>query len=162
MDEATKTAAEGFAATAAQAGWMRLAHVLGVIMYAGGLLTVAKMMGSLVKLDPPLRAGGATAARKAYFGCALPGLLLLLATGLYVALTDPEGKQFLTQGYFHIKLLAAFLILAVDHMLIMRPLKALTREDMNTEGQEGLYKAGFWMATLLILVVLIALFIVKK
>jgi uncharacterized membrane protein len=161
QQEAIKTAQEA-ATAAAAAGWFKLAHVLGVIAYAGGVLFTAKMMGSLVKLDPPIRAGAAAAARKAYLGVAMPGLLLLLGTGLYTAILDTEGKGYFKQGYFHIKLLAAFLVLIVDHMLVMKPLKALTREDMNTEGQEGLYKAGFWMTSLLLLVVLLALFVVRK
>lgn len=165
QDEALK-AAQDAASTAASAaaagGWFRLAHVLGVVAYGGGILFTAKMMGHLVKLEPALRTGAAIAARKAYMGIALPGLLLLLGTGLYTAITDTEGKGYFKQGYFHIKLLAAFLILIVDHMLVMKPLKALTREDMNTEGQEGLYKAGFWMTSLLLMVVLLALYIVRK
>jgi uncharacterized membrane protein len=162
MDETTTKTAQDVAAAAAQAGWFNLAHVLGVIMYAGGLLCAAKMMGHLVKLEPPVRAGGAVAARKMYYGVAFPGLLLALGTGVYTIIMDPAGKQFLHQGYFHIKLLAVLLVVAVDHMLVMRPLKALTREDTNTEGQEGLYKAGYWMVTLLILVILLALYVVKK
>jgi len=161
QQEAIKVA-QDTAATAAAAGWFRLAHVFGVMAYGGGILFTGKMMSILVKMDPPIRAGAAGAARKAYLGIALPGLLLLLGTGLYTAILDTENKGYFKQGYFHIKLLAAFLVLMVDHMLIMRPLKALGREDMNTEGQEGLYKAGFWMAALLFLVVLLALYVVRK
>ncbi|HEU4394990.1 MAG TPA: hypothetical protein VFS92_05445 [Planctomycetota bacterium] len=162
MEEQAVQTGKDIAAQAAAAGWFNLAHVLGALMYVGGLLTVSAMMSSLVKLEPPMRAGGAVSARKAYFSCAFPGLLLLLGAGVYTLIMDPQGKQFFSQGYFHMKLGGAVFLLAVDHMLVMRPLKALTREDLNIEGQEGLYKAGFWMVTLLVLVVLAALYIIRK
>jgi uncharacterized membrane protein len=162
MEEGTVEIVRGTVERAAAAGWLRLAHVFGVVAWAGGVLTVSRLLGGIVRAEEPARQTMAALSRRVYLGIAFPGLLLLLGAGLYILIADPEGHEYLKQPYMHIKLTVVLLLLVVDHMLVMRPLKALAKGGADPAGQEGLYRAGFWMYSLLLLVVLIALFVVRR
>jgi uncharacterized membrane protein len=150
------------AARAAEAGWFRMAHVLGAVVYLGGSFTASRLLGLLAKSGDSVRSAAAGMGRRVYLTLTLPAGLLLVGTGLYMAIADPDGVGYWKKPWFHMKLTLAVLIVMVDHLLVMRPLKALAKGGADPKSQEGLYRAGFWLLALLSFALLMALFVIRK
>ena len=162
MEPETTQAVKDAASQAAAAGWMRVAHVLGAMIYGGGVLVVAKMLAGLARLDPKARPPAAGAVRKVYLGVVFPGLLMLLLAGLHTLFADPTGAEYFKQPWFHMKLTVALLILIVDHMMVGRPLKGFAKGTADPRTQESMYAAPFWILALLICSLTVALFVIRK
>jgi uncharacterized membrane protein len=162
METEATQAVRDAASQAAAAGWVRLAHVLGAMIYGGGLLVVAKMLAGLARVDPKARPPAAAALRRVYLGLVFPGLLVLLLAGLHTAFMDPAGAEYLKQPWFHMKLTVALLILIVDHMMVGRPLKGFAKGTADPRTQESMYAAPFWILALLIFALTVALYVIRK
>ena len=162
MDPALQQKAAEVAATAAAAGWFRMAHVFGALVFLGGSFSAARLLGLLIRAEDSVRASSAAMGRKVYLTLTLPAGLLLVGTGIYTLATDPQGVHYFTQPWFHVKFTMAILILMVDHLLVMRPLKVLAKGGPDPRSHEGLYRAGFWMLGLLTFVLCLALFVLRK
>jgi uncharacterized membrane protein len=150
------------AATAADAGWFRMLHVLGALVFLGGSLSAARLLGFLINADEKVRAGAAVLGRKVYLTLTLPAGVLLIGSGIYTLVTDPREVHYFKQPWFHVKFTMAILILVVDHLLVMKPLKALAKGGPDPRASAGLYRAGFWMMGLLTFVLCLALFVLRK
>ena len=162
MDPALQQQAAEMAEKAAAAGWFKMMHVLGAIVFLGGSFTAARLLGMLITADGTIRQAAAALGRRVYITLTLPAGLLLLGAGIYLAVKDPQGVGYFKQGWFHVKLLAAILILIVDHLLVMKPLKALAKGGPDPRAHAGLFRAGFWMLGLLTIVMSTALFVLRK
>lgn len=147
---------------ASDAGWIRMLHVLGAIAFLGGSLTAARLLGHLVRAEERVRTASAAMARRVYLTLTFPAAILVLGTGIYTLVKDPDGVGYMKQGWFHMKLTVVILILMVDHLLVMRPLKALARGGADPRSSEGLYRAGFWMLGLLSFGLCLSLFVLRK
>jgi uncharacterized membrane protein len=162
MDPELPQKAAEVAATAADAGWFKMLHVLGALVFLGGSFSAARLLGLLIKAEATVRTSAAAMARKVYITLTLPAGVLLVGTGIYTLVTDPGQVGYMKQGWFHMKLTIVTLILMVDHLLVMRPLKALARGGADPRASEGLYRAGFWMLGLLSFALCLALFVIRK
>jgi uncharacterized membrane protein len=144
------------------ASWMRLAHVLGIIVFLGGSLSGARLLGLLAKADETTRTATAALGRKVYLSLTLPAGILFLITGLHLAFADPWKVDYFHQDWFILKLVLVATILLVDHLLVLRPLKRMAREPREGAAQAALAGAGFWLLGLLYVCVLAALFVFRK
>src|SRR5690349_21613013 len=149
MDPALPQKAAEAAATAADAGWFRMLHVLGALVFLGGSFSAARLLGILIKAEDPVRTAAAAMGRRVYLTLTFPAGVLLVGTGIYTLVTDPQGVHHFKQPWFHVKFTMALLILIVDHLLVMKPLKALSKGGPDPRSSAGLYRAGFWMLGLL-------------
>jgi len=152
------------ATVAAVPGWLVGLHVLGVIVYAGGIVSVSRLVSLAACGDDGPRAALASAARRVYLGTCLPGAVAMLATGVYLLVADPGGKRYLhdPSGYFHMKLTLAVLLLGVDHAGL-RLMKALARgtPGADADGRRVLLRLLHAAVIALVAGVLVALFVVK-
>ena len=162
MDPALQQKAADIAAEAAAAGWFKMLHVLGALVFLGGSFSAARLLGLLIKADDSVRASAAALGRKVYVTLTLPAGILLVGAGLYLLIKDPQGVGYFKQPWFHVKFTIALLILIVDHLLVMKPLKALAKGGVDPRTSAGLYRAGFWMLGLLTFVLCLALFVIRK
>jgi len=148
------------AAAPAVPGWLLLAHVLGVIGYAGGVLAVSRLLVLVARSEPSLRASAAALGRRVYLSLVLPAAVLLFGSGIYLLVADPAGKGYMKQGYFHMKLTLVLILMIVDHLLVLRPLKDLAKGG-TAEGKAGLFAAGHAAVALLVSAILMALFVLR-
>jgi uncharacterized membrane protein len=160
--ETTVAEAKDAAALAGQVGWVRLFHVFGAVAYLGGILAVSRILALLPSAEEALRRGAASLARRAYLTVALPGLVVLLLAGLHTAFADPLGRGYFRQPWFHMKLTLVVLLLAVDHLLLLRPLKAVARGEGEGAVPGPLVRVAFWMIGLLAFALLLTLFVLRK
>jgi len=154
-------AVKGAADAAAAGGWPRLFHVFGAVAYIGGILAVSRLLALLPSTEAGPRASAAALARRVYLTVALPGLVVLLLAGLHTAFADPREQHYFRQPWFHMKLTVVLLLLVVDHLLVLRPLKALARGEGDPQAHAALYRAAFWIVGLLTFVLLMALFVFR-
>lgn len=156
--QAVRDAAEG----ASAAGWFRVAHVLGAIVYAGGVLVTARLLGLLARAEPAVRQPAAALVRRVYLWIVAPALLVLLLAGLHTAFADPQNVGYWRQPWFHMKVTVAFLVLVVDQLLVMRPLKGLAKGTADPKAQEGMYLAAFWILAPLMFAIAVSLYVIRK
>lgn len=114
-------------------GWLLAAHLLGVVAWAGGLLVLTRALWAVVALQPDAREAAAGALRRGYLTVVFPGSLLAILTGLYLLIGDPGEQTYMKQGWMHVKLTLLLLLMAAEHVMVMRPLKALSRGTMSGE-----------------------------
>jgi uncharacterized membrane protein len=162
MEPETAAKAAEVAVKANEAGWFRMAHVLGALVYFGSVMAAARLLGPLGRAEAGTRAATASMLRTVHLTLTFPAALLLLGSGIYMLVVDPAGVGYLKQPWMHIKLTVALLILAVDHLLIMKPLKGFAKGTADPAALGGLHKAGFWMLGLLAIALTTALFVVRK
>ncbi|MHC4821640.1 MAG: CopD family protein, partial [Planctomycetota bacterium] len=150
-------------APAAVPAWLLLLHVLGAVVYGGGLVALTRLLVALCKAEDPARTALATAGRKAYLMATFPGSLVLFATGLYMLLGDPAGKAYMKQGYMHVKLTLIVLLLVVDQVLVMRPFKRISKGtwsgDLPKAG--GMFLAAHLACLVCLAGILTALYVLR-
>lgn len=141
-------------------GWLKWIHVLGVVIYVGGLMALTRLIGHAVRFDAAAsRADSYRIFKRMHKFANWGGLGLMLVGGFALLVWDPAGKSYMKQGYFHMKL-TAVVILAVCDILF-------TRKLMRLEGEGPQPKAAFFrimhgVVGLALLITLAALFLVRK
>lgn len=161
MNEAMEQAKRALeSAPAGVPGWLMMLHVLGVVVYAGGVLLQARLLALVAAAAADVRASMAALARRVYLWILLPFGALMLATGVYLLVSDPGGEGYMKQGAFHMKITLVLVLMIVEHVMVLRPLKGLSR---GVEPQQGLamYRAAFPLVLLLVFAILLALFVLR-
>ena len=134
--------------------WIKAAHVLGVLLWAGGLLGLTRLLYAHGSGETPAPGGErlVAAERALYRTVCAPGLLLTLFTGIWMLHEQPA---LLKQPFMHIKLTAVALLFVVDHMAMRGPRKL-------AEGRAGGRRYGFLHGATLLLVATIAVLILVR
>jgi uncharacterized membrane protein len=139
--------------------WFPVVHLLAAIVYVGGILSAARLLGILAGADKEMRIAAAAFGRRVYLSLTLPAGLILVGTGIWLLATDPGGQAYLKHGWFHMKLTLVLLLVIVDHLLVLRPLRGLARGTLDPSGQAPLLRAAFPVIALLAMGVLLAIFV---
>jgi uncharacterized membrane protein len=141
-------------------GWLKWVHVLGVVIYVGGLMALTRLLGHAVRFDAAAsRADAYRIFKRMHKFANWAGLFLMLVAGVVLLVWDPAGKEYMKKGYFHMKLTAILALVVCDILF--------TRKLMRLEGEGEQPKAAFFrimhgVVGLTLLVTLAALFIIRK
>ena len=109
-------------------GWIKWIHVVGVFVYAGGFLTLTRMLGKAVRYESvESRTDSYATLKRMHKFVDWGGLGMMLIAGLFMLADDPAGKHYMKEGYFHMKL-TFILILLVCDFLTTKKLFALNAE----------------------------------
>lgn len=97
--------------------WLRAAHFLGIMLWAGGLLALSRLLWAhAARPTAPAATARMTAvSRRLYRGLALPGLFVVLFTGVWMLHLD---HALLKQPFMHAKLTAVALLFVGDHVCL--------------------------------------------
>jgi uncharacterized membrane protein len=140
--------------------WLKGVHVLGMVVYVGGMLTLTRMLGRAVRYESPTsRADAYRELKRMHVFVDWGGLFLMLAAGLWLLVADPLGKAYLKQGYFHLKL-TCMVVLIVCDVLLSRRLFRL-RADREPQPGAAFFKIMHGLAGLALLGALAAVFVVR-
>lgn len=138
--------------------WIKWLHVLGMVLYAGGFLALTRLMGHAVRFESEQsRADAYRVYKRMHVLVDWGGLFLMLAAGLVLLLRDPWGKEYLRQGYFHVKLTAAVVLIVCD-VLFSRKLFRLKPADRPSRA---FFSALHGVAGLALMGALLAIFVLR-
>jgi uncharacterized membrane protein len=141
-------------------GWLKWIHVLGVVIYVGGLMALTRLLGHAVRFpSAQSREDAYRIFKRMHKFADWIGLGLMLVTGLILLVWDPAGKSYMKQGYFHMKLTAVLVLLVCD-ALFTRKLFALRGE--GTQPGATFFRIMHGVVGLALLLALAALFLVRK
>lgn len=87
-------------------------HFLGLLFWMSGLLSIA-VLGKIAVQENSGKYF-ASAFRKLTFGFMLPGILLVILSGLYQVFGTSAGPVYLKQGWLHAKLTIVFVMLGLS------------------------------------------------
>ena len=139
--------------------WIKWLHVLGVILYAGGLMGLTRLLGHAVRFKgEDSRADSYRVFKRMHKFVDLGGLGILLVTGLLLLITDPWGKEYMKQGYFHMKL-TCVLVLVVCEVLFSWKLFRL--EAAGPQPKATFFRIVHGLIGLAIMGALLAIFVVR-
>ncbi|MCB0310644.1 MAG: CopD family protein [Bdellovibrionales bacterium] len=104
-------------------------HVIGIVMWLGGLMIVTRLMKlSLLAQDMPR--SGREAIARTFSSFALPGALLATLTGLFQLVVG--GVQFYMQaGWFHAKLTLVITLYVVTVVVFFSLKKFVAEQDLS-------------------------------
>lgn len=146
-------------AVAAGYRWLKWVHVLGVVIYVGGLMALTRLLGHAVRFpDAPSRTNAYRVFQRMHKFANWVGLGLMVVAGLWLLVWDPMGKHYLKQPYFHVKLTAIVVLLACD-VLFARKLFAL--EGEGTQPPATFFRVMHGIVGLALLGALAALFLIR-
>ncbi len=136
--------------------WLSAFHIVGLILWLGGLVTLARLLGHHAGLESAeARKALVSFEKKSYLMAVLPGFLLVLGTGVALLLgngmgyyMDPKGAWGAT---FHLKLTIVFILIGLDQFVFFK-MRKLHAED---EGNRGLFMALHGIIGLLFIVVVV-------
>ncbi|MHC4550891.1 MAG: CopD family protein [Planctomycetota bacterium] len=98
--------------------WAKWLHLLGVVLYAGGLLALTRLLGHAVRYEAAAsRADAYRTFKRMHVLVDWAGLVLMVGTGLWLLLADPLHKAYFKQGYFHLKLTCIVVLIVCDVLL---------------------------------------------
>jgi uncharacterized membrane protein len=139
--------------------WLKWVHVLGMVIYVGGFLTLTRLLGHAVRFEAEQsRADAYRVLKRMHKFVDWGGLALMLIAGLWLMVADPMGKQYMKQGYFHMKL-TFMVILIVADVFLSRRLFALKAE--GPQPSAVFFKVMHGVAGLMLMGALLAVFVVR-
>ena len=123
--------------------WLAGGHIIGLILWLGGLITLARLMGVHSALESTdARKALCEFERKSYFMAVLPGFLLALVTGLALLVGKGMSNYFAPGSAwgltFHIKMTLVLGLIVLDQVIAAK-MRKLHREDTGSKA--------FFMAT---------------
>ena len=111
-----------------QAPWLRWLHLLGIIVYAGGFLTLTRLLGHAVRFETvQARSDAYRVLKRMHKFVDWGGLGILVVTGLIMFVAGNADKAYFKQGYFHVKL-TAILVIVITDVFVSRKLFRLEAE----------------------------------
>jgi uncharacterized membrane protein len=139
--------------------WLKWLHVVGVFVYAGGFLTLTRMLGKAVRYESveSRRDAYATLKRMHKF-VDWGGAGLALVGGLWLLAGDPLKMEYMTKGYFHMKLTFILVLVAMD-VLTSRKMFALDPE--GEQPSPTFFRIAHGVVGLAILGIFLAIYIVR-
>jgi len=140
-------------------GWLKWVHLLGVVIYVGGLMALTRLLGHAVRFDEARsRTDSYRVYKRMHKFANWAGLLLMLVGGLWLLFWDPAGKHYLKQGYFHAKLTFVVLLLACD---VVFSRKLFRLEGEGAQPGATFFRVMHGVVGLALLGVLFAIFILR-
>lgn len=132
-------------------------HLIGIILWMGGLFQLSRHLGQHAKLEKSAEATRSAFAdweRTTYYFVSLPGLALTLGTGLYALLSN--GFAFYLTGdtwggTFHMKLLLVVILIGADQFLRYK----MTRLHDEGDGESGPFMAVHGLVALIFILLII-------
>lgn len=141
--------------------WLKMLHLLGLVIYVGGFLTLTRMLGHAVRFETATsREDAYRVLRRMHKFVDWGGLALMLVAGLWLLIADPAGKSYMRHetGYFHIKLTGVVVLLVADAVLSVRLFRL--RGDGPQPGAAW-FKVMHGIAGLALILILVAVFVVR-
>lgn len=139
--------------------WLVATHIVGLILWLGGLITLGRLLGTHVTLaSKEARDALVEFERKSYFAAVLPGFLIALVSGLTLIVMKGPALYFAPGSVwgmtFHIKLTLVLVLIVLDQLIAAR-MRKLHKEDTGNRA--------FFMAThgIIGLIMIIIVFLVK-
>lgn len=138
--------------------WILGFHIIGIIVWTGGLVTLARLLGHHAALEAPeARQALVRFEHRSYFWAILPGFLLALGTGVSMLLLKGFGHYLAPGGHwggtFHAKLTVVVLLIVFDQLVLWK-MRKLHRDDEGTRGffmmAHGVIGLLFMMAAILV------------
>lgn len=101
------------------AGWLKAIHLIGMVLWVGGLFYLTSHLGSHAELESQeAKEAFRDIERSAYYYVALPGFLIVLVTGLFGFVSAGVSHYLDTArtwgSTFHVKLTLVFLLIVID------------------------------------------------
>jgi len=138
--------------------WVVAFHIIGVIVWMGGLVTIGRLLGHHAALESEeARQALVPFERKSYQLAILPGFLLALGTGVFMLMTKGGGPaHYLSPSgpwgaTFHAKLFLVVCLIVIDQLVFWK-MRKLHRED---EGSRAFFMATHGIVGLLFICVVI-------
>ena len=138
--------------------WLASFHIIGLIVWLGGLITLGRLLGHHASLESAeARKSLIDFERKSYFFAVLPGFLVALITGLVLLMTNGGGpaNYFGSEGgwgmTFHLKMTLVIVLIVLDQ-LVGAKMRKLHSEDQGSRA--------FFMATHGIIALIMILIVV--
>ena len=130
--------------------WWRTFHVLGIILWAGGLLAISRMAAYHVAEAASVQPRFAWVEWRMYWLVTVPGAVITLVTAAGLLATGP--LDYGTLGWFHAKM-ALVGLLVILHAVLHVKLKAL--RDRPGDAKKAVFSAVHGTIGLTIIAVLI-------
>ncbi|MBI4442205.1 MAG: CopD family protein [Acidobacteria bacterium] len=98
--------------------WIIVIHLLGMVLWVGGLLVATLILAShAVESGAAAAAALTRAEQKVFRGFIHPGAAISVLTGLLLILSGPFYMQ---AGWFHVKLFLAVILVVLDLRIFFR------------------------------------------
>lgn len=136
--------------------WLLVVHLLGVIFWMGGLLILSRMLGYHVKEELAVQTRLSAIEKRLYFGALMPGLVLVLVTGVWMLVEMPE---LLKNAGFHIKL--TLVLVGIVAQFVMQKFLGSLRDEPRKVGG-GRYKILHSVLGLVLIGILVSVFVVRR
>ncbi|QDG51206.1 hypothetical protein FIV42_10780 [Persicimonas caeni] len=122
-------------------GWMASLHIIGIILWMGGLFMLTRHVGTHVSRETGVDEDLKVYESKSYYMGVLPGFFLTLATGLYALFLNPKIYLSVDEGVwgstFHVKLMLVFILIVADQFFHQR----MRRFHNKGDGKRKLFMA---------------------
>lgn len=140
---------------------LKWVHVLGVVIYVGGLLALTRLIGHAVRFQAEQsRADAYRIFKRMHKFADWIGLGLMLVTGLVLLVWNPGGRKYFSDGtgYLHMKLTAVAVLLACD---VVFSRKLFRLEGAGPQPPATFFRVMHGIVGLALLGALAALFLVR-
>lgn len=121
-------------------GWMLALHIVGIILWMGGLFMLTRHVGMHVTRETGPDDDLKVYETKSYYMGALPGFFLTLATGLYALFQNPQlylKADGVWGATFHAKLTLIVVLIIADQFFHQR----MRRFHHKGDGSRKLFMA---------------------
>ena len=140
--------------------WVQFLHVLGMVVYVGGFLALTRLTGKAVVFESEAsRADAYRTYRRMHMFADWGGLAIMLVCGLILLIADPFAKDYMKQGYFHMKLTFVVGILICD-VFFSRLLFFRLRAE-GPQPKKAIFAALHGIAALLVVGVLVSIYVIR-
>lgn len=136
--------------------WLQSFHIIGIIVWMGGLATLSRLLGHHASLESPdARAALVQFERRSYLAAVFPAFLVTLGTGLAMLIVNGFGHYLKADGgwgaTFHLKLTLVVGLIVADQ-LVFAKMRKLHRDD---EGSRGFFMAVHGITGLVFMIIVI-------
>ena len=119
--------------------WLLALHVLGIVLWIGGLLAATGVLAQSAAADAAIRAAVAQPARKLMRLLADPGAALAIVAGGWLLSADAMG--YFAQPWFQTKLVVVVGLIGLHGATAVRAKRAATGGEITTRQVWGVFLA---------------------